>query len=61
MKQILLSALACPKCHGQLQYDAEHQQLICQADNLVFAIKDNIPVLLESEAQPIKQTQSIEE
>ena len=27
MKQILLSALACPKCHGQLQYDAEHQQL----------------------------------
>lgn len=61
MKQILLSALACPKCHGQLQYYAEHQQLICQADNLVFAIKDKIPVLIESEAQPIKQTQSIEE
>ncbi|NUF48506.1 Trm112 family protein [Gilliamella sp. ESL0250] len=61
MKEILLSALACPKCHGQLQYDANNQQLICQADNLVYAIKDNIPVLLESEAKPLNQSQPVQE
>lgn len=60
MKEILLNTLACPKCHGQLQYDAEHQQLICQADNLVYMIKDNIPVLLESEAKPCNRPQSVQ-
>ncbi|OCG01080.1 Trm112 family protein [Gilliamella sp. wkB112] len=55
MKPILLSAIACPKCHGELQYDAEHQQLICQTDKLVYAVKDGIPVLLENEAQPLVQ------
>ncbi|OCG07869.1 hypothetical protein A9G13_06555 [Gilliamella sp. wkB178] len=55
MKPILLSAIACPKCHGELQYDAEHQQLICQSDKLVYAVKQGIPVLLESEAQPLVQ------
>ncbi|NUF27331.1 hypothetical protein GA0061081_11140 [Gilliamella bombicola] len=61
MKEILLSALACPKCHGQLQYDANNQQLICQTDNLVYAIKDNIPILLECEAKPLNQSSSVQE
>ncbi|OCG21989.1 hypothetical protein A9G22_08730 [Gilliamella sp. App2-1] len=60
MKEILLSAIACPKCHGQLQYDVNNQQLICQVDNLVYAIKDNIPVLLESEAKPLNQSQPVQ-
>jgi Uncharacterized conserved protein len=55
MKPILLSAIACPKCHGGLQYDEQHQQLICQSDMLVYAVKEGIPVLLESEAQPLVQ------
>ncbi|MWN32425.1 MULTISPECIES: Trm112 family protein [unclassified Gilliamella] len=61
MKEILLSALACPKCHGQLQYDASNQQLICSADNLVYTVKDNIPVLLECEAKPLNKPVSIPE
>ncbi|SCB97286.1 Trm112 family protein [Gilliamella intestini] len=61
MKETLLSALACPKCHGQLQYDANNQQLICLADNLVYTIKDNIPVLLECEAQPLNKPLSTQE
>ncbi|OCG22478.1 Trm112 family protein [Gilliamella sp. App4-10] len=60
MKEILLSAIACPKCHEQLQYDVNNQQLICQVDNLVYAIKDNIPVLLESEAKPLNQSQPVQ-
>lgn len=50
MKEILLNAIACPKCHGELRFDAEHNQLICFADKLIYSIKEGIPVLLESEA-----------
>ncbi|KFA59282.1 hypothetical protein A9G34_03795 [Gilliamella sp. Choc4-2] len=61
MKEILLSALACPKCHEQLQYDANNQQLICLADNLVYTVKDNIPVLLECEAKSLNKPLSTQE
>ena len=56
MKQLLLSAIACPKCHGQLEYDKQHQQLNCQKDKLAYPIKDGIPVLLASEANPLNQS-----
>ncbi|OCG11227.1 hypothetical protein A9G09_00470 [Gilliamella sp. wkB292] len=55
MKTLLLNAIACPKCHGKLQYDKEHNQLICQTDKLVFPVKDGIPVLLETEAMALTQ------
>lgn len=50
---ILLNAIACPVCHGQLEYDKQNQQLICQKDRLVYPIKDGIPVLLASEAKQL--------
>ncbi|QIQ21824.1 Trm112 family protein [Zophobihabitans entericus] len=53
MEQRLLDALACPKCFGKLIYNKEKNCLICQKDQLVFLIKDNIPVLLENEALPL--------
>ncbi|OCG06166.1 Trm112 family protein [Gilliamella apis] len=56
MKQLLLSAIACPKCHGQLEYDKQHQQLVCQNDRLVYSIKEGIPVLLASEANSLNQS-----
>lgn len=55
MKTLLLEALACPKCHQLLQYDAQQKQLICEIDKLIYPIKDGIPVLLESEAKPISE------
>lgn len=58
MKQLLLTAIACPKCHGQLEYDKQHQQLNCQKDQLAYPIKDGIPVLLTSEAKPLNQSHS---
>lgn len=61
MKKILLSALACPKCHGKLEYDLQKNQLICQTDKLAFIIKDNIPVLLENQAIPLIQSQSTQD
>jgi uncharacterized protein YbaR (Trm112 family) len=49
MKQKLLDILACPKCKGSLEYDKKNQQLICVIDQVSYAIKDGIPVLLESD------------
>ncbi|MCX8579013.1 MULTISPECIES: Trm112 family protein [unclassified Gilliamella] len=61
MKEILLKALACPKCHGELQYDTEQNSLICPKDKLVYLIKDNIPVLLENEAKTLNSSISVHE
>lgn len=61
MKELLLSAIACPKCHGKLELDSENHQLICTTDRLAYPIKDSIPVLLQSEAKPIAQPKSVQE
>lgn len=47
----LLAILVCPICQSNLQYHAPQQELVCKADGLAFPIKDDIPVMLESEAR----------
>lgn len=49
----LLEILACPVCKGKLKYVASQNELICRFDRIAFPVKDNIPVLLESEARDI--------
>ncbi|MEP0357301.1 MAG: Trm112 family protein [Paraglaciecola sp.] len=49
----LLEILACPACKGKLIYQPHDNQLICKFDRLVFPIRENIPVLLESEAKEV--------
>ncbi|MEO9944622.1 MAG: Trm112 family protein [Paraglaciecola sp.] len=49
----LLEILACPACKGKLIYQSNNNQLICKFDRLVFPIRENIPVLLESEAKEV--------
>lgn len=49
----LLSILACPRCKGPLHYDAERSELICRADALAYPVRNDIPVMLESEARPV--------
>jgi uncharacterized protein YbaR (Trm112 family) len=57
----LLNILACPKCvretgcTGELEYQEEKQQLICRHCNLVYLIKDDIPVMLVDEAVPLQE------
>lgn len=53
MKAHLLTAIACPKCFATLTYNKQQQILTCEHDQLVFRIDDGIPVLLESQANPI--------
>jgi uncharacterized protein YbaR (Trm112 family) len=49
----LLEILVCPVCKGDLIYQKEAGELICKADRLAYPIRDDIPVMLESEARRI--------
>ncbi len=47
----LLEILVCPVSKAPLEYDQEKQELICRASGLAYPIRDDIPVMLESEAR----------
>ena len=49
----LLDILVCPLCKSPLVYRKAEQELICKADRLAFAIKDDIPVMLADEAREL--------
>ena len=53
----LLDILVCPICKGPLTLKRDEQmrpvELICPADRLGFAVRDGIPVMLESEARSL--------
>ena len=49
----LLSILVCPLCKGDLEYDKEANELICRFDGLAYPIRDDIPVMLDSEARSL--------
>ena len=55
MNKQLLDIVACPTCHGHLEYDAQHQRLICRFENLAYPIKHGIPVLLTEQAETLSQ------
>lgn len=47
----LLDILVCPVSKAPLEYDSEKQELVCRASGLAYPIRDDIPVMLESEAR----------
>lgn len=49
----LLDILACPVCKGKLVYQAEESELVCRFDRLAYPIRENIPVLLETESREL--------
>ena len=49
----LLEILVCPVCKGPLVWRKEALELVCKADRLAFAVKDDIPVMLEDEARTL--------
>lgn len=53
MDRKLLDILVCPLCKGDLIYRKEKQELICKADRLAYPIREEIPVMLESEARKL--------
>lgn len=49
----LLSLLVCPVTKAPLEYDRERSELVCRASGLAYPIRDDIPVMLESEARKL--------
>jgi len=47
----LLEILVCPVCKGPLDYRKAAAELVCKPCRLAYAIKDDIPVMLEDEAR----------
>jgi uncharacterized protein YbaR (Trm112 family) len=56
----LLDILVCPLCKGPLVYRKAEGELICKPDRLAFAIRDDIPVMLEDEARKLDPNEEIE-
>ena len=54
----LLEILVCPLCKGPLVRRGD--ELNCKADRLAYPIRDGIPVMLESEARRLADTEDID-
>jgi uncharacterized protein len=56
MKKIddqLLKILVCPLCKGELKYDVQNQELLCENSKLAYPIKNGIPIMLVEEARKL--------
>ena len=47
----LLDILVCPSCQGTIDYQEEHQLIVCTSCGLAYPVRDDIPVMLIEEAQ----------
>ncbi|NQT10146.1 MAG: Trm112 family protein [Desulfobacteraceae bacterium] len=54
VSQGLLDILACPKCKGDIYLNDAKDGLICDNCQLLYEIKDDIPIMLIDEAKPIE-------
>ena len=55
----LLSILVCPVSKAPLEYDEKNQELICKASGLAYPIRDDIPVMLETEARQLSADEKL--
>jgi uncharacterized protein len=59
MDNKLIQILVCPVCKGPLVYKKPAQELICKPCRLAYAIKDDIPVMLEDEARRLPDEEEV--
>jgi uncharacterized protein len=50
----LLEILACPQCKGEVTLTEREDGLACRTCKLLYAIKDDIPIMLIDEATPLE-------
>jgi uncharacterized protein YbaR (Trm112 family) len=49
----LLEILVCPVCKGPLDYRKSQSELVCRPCKLAYAVRDDIPIMIEDEARQI--------
>ena len=47
--------LACPKCKGAVELTEKTDGLVCKSCQLLYEIRDDIPVMLIDEAKKIEE------
>ena len=55
MDKNLLEILVCPVTKGALIHDRSKQELVSVAARLAYPIRDDIPIMLESDARALTQ------
>ena len=53
----LLDILVCPICKRDLEYQEDVQELICRLDKLAYPIRDDIPIMLPTEARQLRDSE----
>ncbi len=53
----LLELLVCPVTKGPLEYDREKQELVSKSARLAYPVRDGLPVMLETEARTLSDTE----
>lgn len=48
-----IEMMACPECGGKLEYDKSAKELVCNACQIAFPVKDGIPVMLIEESRKL--------
>lgn len=49
----LQGILICPQCQGDVTLTPEEDGLVCPACKLKYPIRDDIPVMMVNEAEPV--------
>lgn len=49
----LLEILVCPRCKGVMQITEAEDGLICETCQLLYPIREGIPIMLADEAQDL--------
>ncbi|MET4160548.1 uncharacterized protein YbaR (Trm112 family) [Marinobacterium sp. MBR-111] len=57
----LLDILVCPVSKAPLEWNRESNEMICRASGLAYPIRDDIPVMLESEARTLTTDERLKE
>ncbi len=58
IRQELLDIIACPKCKGPVQLNEKEDGLVCLHCMLLYAIRDEIPIMLIDEATPLEREET---
>lgn len=51
----LLAILACPKCKSDIEPAAQGEGLVCKNCQVVYPIREDIPIMLIDEAVPLEK------
>ncbi|HEX7155819.1 MAG TPA: Trm112 family protein [Burkholderiaceae bacterium] len=53
----LLDIMVCPITKGNLEYDRQRQELVSRAAGLAYPIRDGVPVMVESDARRLDESE----